>query len=143
MKLLSALGLYMLSTTHHMPRAIKLSPASRYLRPSSYLRHALLLGFSSSHSTYTHTHKQTHTQQCLSFFLFKKKSLFISFCSRKSLFFRHTALTQCCRLSLTTSLFLSVFFISLCRLCGIITVALLPNKSLNFCPIAVSLPLSL
>lgn len=48
MELLSAVGSYVFSTTQHMPWAIRLSPASRYLRPSSYLRHALLLGFSSS-----------------------------------------------------------------------------------------------
>lgn len=55
-ELLSALGLYMLSTIQHMPGAIRLSPTSRYLRPSSYLRHALLLGFSSSPSS-----PQTHS----------------------------------------------------------------------------------
>lgn len=41
-----------------MPRAIPLSVASRYLRPSSYLRHALLLGFSSV-CTHTCTHRAT------------------------------------------------------------------------------------
>lgn len=41
------------NTTHALSH--QLSPASRYLRPSSYLRHALLLGFSSSPS-YIYTH---------------------------------------------------------------------------------------
>lgn len=79
-ELLSALGAYMLSTTQHMPRAIRLSSASRYLWPSSYLRHALLLGFSSSpHRTLTHS--------TMLVFIY----LFISFCSRKSL-----DILQCC-----------------------------------------------
>lgn len=136
----------MLSTTQHMPLAIRLSPASRYLRPSSYLRHALLLGFSSFLSP---PPPHTHTQQCLS----SSISLLISFCSRKSLcfFFGHPAL----------SVLLPVargVLVSICRLISpgrrrgssllIITVflavSLLPHKSLSFCPsLSASLPLSL
>lgn len=57
--------LHMLSVTQHMPRAVRLSPVSRYLGPSSYLRHALLLGFSSSC-----THALTHRAASVSLNLF-------------------------------------------------------------------------
>ena len=70
MKLLSPLGSYKYCTTQHMPRAIRLSLASRYLQPSSYFRHALLLGFSISP---LHTHTLSNfcllLYLCVSFFL--------------------------------------------------------------------------
>lgn len=88
MNLLSAMGSYMLSTTHALSH--QLSPASRYLRPSSYLRHALLLGFSSSPS-YISTHSVVFDM-----YIF----FYLPFCSCKS-----------CILDILSSL-----FVDLCHL---------------------------
>lgn len=96
MNLLSAMGSYMLSTTHALSH--QLSPASRYLRPSSYLRHALLLGFSSSPS-YIFTHSV----------VFDMYIFFSPFLFMQILYFRHPALPFCWSLSLAASLFLSLF----------------------------------
>lgn len=80
-ELLSGPGSYMLSATQHMPWAIRLSPASCYLLPFSYLKHALLLGFSSfpSHPT-EHMLYNVCLLQCSSF-LCSLRLMFWTSCS--------------------------------------------------------------
>lgn len=77
-----------------MPQAIRLSPVSRHLLPSSYLRHALLLGFSCSPPS-------PNTQSAL--LIFSTSSLFCSY------IFRHLILSLC-HSKLTFSLLPSVFW---------------------------------
>lgn len=139
MELLSAPGSYMLSTTQHMPLAIRLSPLSRYLRPSSYLRHALLLGFSSSPHTLSNV--------CLLLNLSSSPFVPVNLC-----FFGHPALSVLLPVA-------HCFFVSICLLISLgrqrgsslliitifLAVSFLPHKSFwNFChSLSVVLPFSL
>lgn len=138
MKLLSPPGSNMLGTTQHMPRAIRLPPVSRYLRPSSYFRHALLLWL---YISPLNTHTYTYTLNTFGLLLYR----FVSFCSCE-----YSTLWTSCALLLCRSLLRCFYLCSYLwgrTLWQLIThhyclaISLLPLESLNFGPpLAASLP---